>query len=112
MEDQKKKSIQNAQPSQQEGNDEWLARGAGVDDQPFERTWRGGRLDNESSTAKLSAGSGAGEAVIERRTLDRRDIAHDPFVRLIRDERRNAGGDRRSSRRGPGVRQDRPSRFL
>ena len=109
MEDQKKKRP-DRQPVSPEGNDEWFARGAGVDNEPFERTWRGGRTDDERSGAKLSVGSDSQAAVLERRTMSRRDIANDPFVKMIAEDRRVAGGDRRS-RKGPGVRQDRPSRF-
>ena len=110
MEDQKKERA-DGQAVKPEGNDEWFARGAGVDDQPFERTWRGGRRpDDEKSRTRLSVGSPSQTPVLERRTTSRRDIAHDPFVKRISEERRAPGGDRRS-RRGPGVREDRPSRF-
>lgn len=83
--------------SRQRGNNDWFAPGAGVNDEPFDRTWQG-----------------AGHREAERRILIRRDIAHDPFVRLVNEERRINGADRRSARNSGGTAAERrkaPARY-
>ncbi len=79
------------------GNDEWFASGAGVANEPFERSWTGLRRPSGSTTQRPSTGILRVSAAQDRRSITRRDLGHDPFVeRVGADERRSMQQDRRS----------------